>query len=72
VWYNTEKGIPYFNTILGQPVNWAYIRSKLSAEALKAVGATSSKVFFKSIDGRKMTGQIQVTTTSGTTVSAGF
>lgn len=72
-WYDTTRGIPYFQTTLGKPANLPLLRSQLIRAALLADGADAAKVYFKSLSSsRLVTGQIQVTTNVGTTLAVGF
>ena len=69
VWYDTQLGIPYFQTILGQTPPLSYIKAKLVAAALTVPGVTDAQCFISSISGRTLKGQVQI---NGGTGVAGF
>jgi len=70
-WYNTTLGVPY-QQILGQAPNIPLLKAKLVAAALTVPGVVTAQVFITSITDRLVTGQIQVTDSSGTTTAAAF
>lgn len=66
-WYDTTIGVPYFTQVLGQPVSASALKAIYEAQA-KAVPNVATATFVAlGISGRALTGQIQVTDTSGTT-----
>ncbi len=71
-WYDTTLGIPYFQQILGlnPPVN--LMRTQFQNAALTVPGIASAKVFFSSISGGQVSGQVQITDTNGSTAIANF
>lgn len=71
-WYNTSLGIPYFPSLLGQAPNIALMKSKFESAALMVPGVVKAKCFISSISGRRVTGQVQVTDSSGTVTAAAF
>ena len=46
LWYDTTKGIPYFDTILGHKPAASYLSAALSAAALTVPGVLSASVSF--------------------------
>lgn len=73
VWYDTTLGIPYFDVVLGKPPLPIY-RSMLITEILRVPEIVAARVFFSGlskapttdaggnfVQGRQLTGQIQVT-----------
>jgi hypothetical protein len=72
LWYDTSKGIPYFEEILGKPPNIALMKSKFADAAKTVPGVVSAKVFISSIVNRAVSGQVQVTDANGTTTAASF
>lgn len=70
-WYDTTQGVPY-KTILNQAPNLPYTRAKLQAAALTVPGVVSATVFFTSFRNRQLTGQVQVTDSTGQTAVANF
>lgn len=72
VYYDTTLGVPYFDEILGlaPPIN--LFKTLLVNAALTVPGVASAKVFISSVKGRIVTGQIQVTSTSGEVSAMNF
>lgn len=71
-WYDTTLGVPFFQSFLGRPPNVSLMKAKFSAAALTVPGVVSASVFITSVAGRRVTGQVQVTTDDGTTTAAAF
>jgi hypothetical protein len=72
LWYDTTQGIPYFDAILGYRPPTSLIKAKFAAAALTVPGVVSAQVFVTGISGRRISGQVQVTTSTGQTVAASF
>lgn len=72
LWYDTSKGIPYFQEILGQLPPPSLIRQLLANAATTVPTVVSASVFLNALEDRTVTGQIQFTTESGETGSVGF
>ena len=72
LWYDTSKGIPFFEQILGKANNIALIKAKFTNAAKAVPGVVSAKVFISSIENRVVSGQVQVTDASGVTTAAQF
>lgn len=70
VYYDTTKGVPYFELILGRYPTAQVIKAALVREALKTPGVTGAQCFLQKGAGRQIAGQVQVTLTSGQTVAA--
>lgn len=71
-WYDTTIGINYAGLFLGKSPNIALMKSKMVGQALLVPGVVSANVFITSIVGRKVSGQIQVTSEDGQTTAANF
>jgi hypothetical protein len=72
-WYDITVGIPYQTGILGQPnVPLSYIKGQLVQAALRVAGIVSAQVFVTSLTNRTLTGQIQVETDTGQTLTIGL
>lgn len=69
LWYDTTQGVPYFSRILGKLPPLAFIKGQLIAAAMTVPGVARARVFFTSFSNRELSGQMQITTTSGTTVA---
>ena len=72
-YYDTARGVPYWSSVLGQWTSLSLVRAYLMEAALLVPDVVSANVYFTSLDqNRVLKGQVQVTSTSGTTVAAGF
>lgn len=73
VYYDTTRGLPYFQQILGKaPPPVELVRSRMQAAALTVPGVATAKVFFTSFTARQLSGQIQVTDVNGNTSAVSF
>jgi len=72
VYYDTTLGVPYFQQILGQAPNIALMKAKFAEAATTVPGVASATVFISSIQGRTITGQVQIESTDGQTAAANF
>jgi hypothetical protein len=71
-YYDITQGVPYFATTLGKSPPLQLIKAQAVAAALTVPGAVSAQCFISSIANRQITGQIQITTSSGQVAAAGF
>lgn len=71
-WYNTTLGVPYFGPLLGRAPNIALMKAKFAEAARTVPGVTSATVFIASVSGRRVSGQVQITDSSGITTAAAF
>lgn len=67
LWYDTTKGIPYFNQILGQLPPASLIKQYFSDAAMTVPNVVSTNVILGTIKGRTLTGQVQFTDNLGNT-----
>lgn len=65
LWYDVTKGIPFFGQILGQSQPVQILKAQLVDAALSVPGVLAATVFLSDIVGRRVSGQIQVTTAQG-------
>jgi hypothetical protein len=72
LFYDVSRGVPYFQTILGQTPPLSYLKAQFVAAALTVPGVTAAQCFISSVKGRVVTGQVQITTASGATAVASF
>ena len=72
VWYDTTQGIPYPDQVLGLAPNPALMKSYFTTAALSVPEVTAAKVFLAGLTARALTGQVQITGTTGAVVAAGF
>lgn len=71
-YYDTSLGVPYFQQILGKNPPLELVRAQFVKQALTVPEVVSAKVFFATYTNREITGQVQVTSTTGVTTVAGF
>lgn len=72
LWYDTTKGVPFWQQILGLAPPVQLIKAKMEGAALTVPGVVSAKCFLTSVSARGVSGQIQVTDSSGTATAASF
>jgi hypothetical protein len=72
VYYDTTLGVPFFQQILGKTPNIALMKAKFEEAALTVPDVASATVFISSIQGRTVTGQVQITSKTGQTAAANF
>ena len=65
-WYDTTVGVPYWTLILGERPPISLIKSVFESAALTVPGVVSATFYLGAIIDRQLTGQIQVTNSSGT------
>lgn len=68
LYYDTTRGIRYFQQVLGRPVPTSYLRAQLQAAALAVPGVLTATVYLDEVRERTVTGQIQITTSTGDAV----
>jgi len=71
LWYNTTKGIPYFEQILGHSPPVGVLKGELIQASLSVPGVVGAKVFISSVADRTVTGQVQLDTVAGVVVVSG-
>lgn len=64
-WYDTTQGLPYWQQILGQYPAASLIKKKIENAALTVPKVAKVKSVLISLDGRGLTGQIQIIDTDG-------
>jgi len=72
LYYDTTKGIPYFQQILGQLPPLAIVKAQVVAAALTVPEVTSAQCIVISFDDRIITGQVIVTDTNSRTQTVSF
>jgi hypothetical protein len=71
-WYDQTIGVPYWQDILGHFPALSIVKADLVDAAMTVPGVASAQVFITGVVNRQITGQIQVTDSSGTTTAASF
>lgn len=70
-WYDTTQGVPYWSQILGHNPPLELIKAKFADAALTVPEVVSAQVFLISAN-RTISGQVQITDSTGTVSAAGF
>lgn len=70
VFYDTQVGVPYLQQIFGKNPPLQLLKSLFEDAALTVPGVASARCFVSSVEGRAITGQIQVRSASTGQVSA--
>jgi hypothetical protein len=65
LWYDTSKGIPYFESILGKRPPAQFFKSKIVDAALSVPGVVQARCLTLSFTDRALTGQVQIIDTTG-------
>ncbi len=69
LWYDTTQGVPYWQQFLGQNPTTSQIAAAFNAAALKVPGVVTANTVITSIAGREVSGQIQFSTSDGTSTT---
>lgn len=72
LWYNTARGIPYWQQVLGRYPPLSYVRSLLAQIALTVPGIVRVRVFISAFKNRKISGQVQIFTSARQTSTVAF
>lgn len=59
LWYDTTKGIPYFENVLGQLPPISLLTAYIEDAALTVPGVVTAKCVISSFNGREIVGQVQ-------------
>lgn len=65
LWYDAQKGVPYFADILGKRPPAALFRHHMEKAALTVPNVVQAKCITQSLINRKIVGQVQFTDSSG-------
>jgi ABC-type xylose transport system substrate-binding protein len=72
LWYDTQQGVPYWQQFLGQNPTNSQIASAFNAAALTVPAAATANTIITSIAGREVSGQVQFSTSDGTSTTVNF
>lgn len=72
LWFDTEKGIPYFENVLGHLPPVSLVASYLENAALTVPGVVSARCIISSFDARSVSGQIQFIDETGVSNNVSF
>ena len=72
LWYDTTRGVPYWQEILGKlpPVN--VMKTAFVAAAKLTPGVVDARCFLSAFSNRTVTGQVQILDSSGKVTAASF
>lgn len=59
LWYNTPKGIPYFEDVLGHLPPLSLLTGYMEQAALTVPGVMSAQVIISAFDAREIRGEVQ-------------
>lgn len=71
-WYDTTKGIPYWQEIMGKYPPIGFMRKKIEEVALTIPEVAESQVIFVSFTDRELTGQVKIIDISGKAQGVSF
>ena len=66
LWYDTARGIPYFEEVLGHAPPLPLLKALVEGAALTVPLVAAARAYVTGSQDRIVTGQVQVTTTTGT------
>ena len=67
LWYDTTKGVPYFESVLGHTPPLAEFQALMVRAALTVPGVVTAQCILSSFENRTVQGQVLFTDESGTT-----
>lgn len=71
-YYDTTRGVPYWQQILGHWPTVSIMKSYFNSAAMTVPGVVASQCFIESIKDRRPKGQVQVTNKDGVISAVGF
>jgi len=72
LWYDTTQGVPYWQQLIGQNPTNSQIAAAFNNAALKVPGVISANTVITSISGRKVSGQVQFSTSAEASTTVNF
>jgi|HubBroStandDraft_4_1064222.scaffolds.fasta_scaffold00019_20 hypothetical protein len=72
VYYDTNYGVPYFQTILGKLPPLALVKALFVQAALTVPGVVQARCYLTSFNHRTFSGQVQITDETGQVFTANF
>lgn len=72
LWYDTTKGIPYFDEILGELPPTSVVLQLIERAALTVPGVVTARCTIQSFTSQQVTGTVEFIDNSGTTTTIGF
>jgi len=71
-YYDTTRGVPYWETILGHWPSVSVMKAYFVRAALTVPNVVAAQAFIESIEDRRPKGQVQVTDRAGALTTVGF
>lgn len=71
LWYDSTQGVPYLQRILGKLPPVTFLKAQFETAALTVPGVAAATAIITGFKNRELTGQVQVTLTSGVQVTIG-
>lgn len=71
-YYETERGVPYFEAMYGQLPPEQLIRAHVEREALYVPGVNQARLQVRSFEGRTVTGDIRITDSDGEVANVSY
>ena len=65
LWYDTSKGVPFFQKIAGKPLPLPILKTYIEAAAMTVPDVVKASCSFDSMNGRHVTGQLLFTDING-------
>jgi hypothetical protein len=72
VYYDTTQGLPYMQDIMAHQEPLALLKARICAAAMTVPGCALATCTISSVAGRKVSGQLQITTSTGAVGNVGF
>ncbi len=71
-YYDTTLGVPYWQDFLGQPFSQSAVIQAMNAAAKTVPGVVTASTVITSFTNRQVSGQVQFSTSDGTTTTVNF
>lgn len=71
-YYDTTLGVPYWQDLIGQPFSQAAVIQAMNAAALTIPGVVTANAVITSVVNGNVSGQVQFSTSNGTSTSVSF
>lgn len=69
LWYNTNQGVPYYQSFLGRPPAPSALKASMVTAALTVPGVVGAVCFLQSVQNRAVKAQVLVTLQTGQTIA---
>lgn len=72
LWYDTARGLPYLDDILGNRPSLAFLKTEIEAAALSVPTVVQARCLFAQFSDRTLTGQVQIIDATGAINNVSF